>query len=86
MSGRQKLPTYIVVLNIIMVVILLAICGLVFALTMASKDIGWDLPVPDSTSEVSQQAAAGKTESAADGVSGEVTVTAEAADTAEAAE
>lgn len=50
MSDRQKLPPYIVTLNIIMIVLLLAICGLIFALTMSSKDLGWDIPTPDSGS------------------------------------
>ncbi len=44
MSERQRLPRYIVVLNIIMVIIILAICGLAFALTWTSKDIGWTVP------------------------------------------
>ena len=38
MSDRPKMPKYIVVLNIIMIVIILVICGLVFALTWSSKD------------------------------------------------
>lgn len=44
MSERQRLPRYIVVLNIIMVIIILAICGLAFALTWTSKDLGWTVP------------------------------------------
>lgn len=44
MSDRPKLPPYIKVLNIIMIVIILAICGLAFALTWTSKDLGWELP------------------------------------------
>lgn len=44
MSDRPKLPPYIKVLNIIMIVIILAICGLAFALTWTSKDLGWALP------------------------------------------
>ncbi len=51
MSDRQKLPPYIVALNIIMIVILLAICGLIFALTLSSKDLGWSLPTADGDSE-----------------------------------
>lgn len=49
MSDRPKLPKYIVVLNIIMIVIILAICGLIFALTWSAKDLGWSVPTaPDS--------------------------------------
>lgn len=44
MSDRPKLPPYIKVINIIMIVIILAICGLAFALTWTSKDLGWALP------------------------------------------
>ena len=51
MSDRPKLPKYIVVLNIIMIVIILAICGLVVALTWSAKDLGWTVPTaPDSSS------------------------------------
>lgn len=69
MSDRPKLPPYIKVLNIIMIVIILAICGLAFALTWTSKDLGWALPTAsdnsvsegadsaDSTGEVTVQAA-----------------------------
>lgn len=57
MSERQKLPRYIVVLNIVMVVILLAICGLIFALAINSKDLGWSVPSASASdsSEVSSQ-------------------------------
>lgn len=59
MSERQKLPRYIVVLNIVMVVILLAICGLIFALAINSKDLGWSVPSASESaaSEVSSQSA-----------------------------
>ena len=50
MSDRPKLPKYIVVLNIIMIVIILAICGLVFALTWSSKDLGWTVPTAQDNS------------------------------------
>lgn len=50
MSDRPKLPKYIVVLNIIMIVIILAICGLVFALTWSSKDLGWTVPTSQDNS------------------------------------
>ncbi len=49
MSERQKLPRYIVVLNIIMIAILLAICGLIFALALNSKDLGWSVPSADDS-------------------------------------
>ena len=55
MSDRPKLPKHIVVLNIIMIVIILAICGLVFALTWSSKDLGWTVPtVQDSSASAVQ--------------------------------
>lgn len=57
MSERQKLPRYIVVLNIIMIVLLLAICALVFALTMSSKDLGWELPTAGDQSASASQSA-----------------------------
>ncbi len=50
MSDRPKLPPYIKVLNIIMIVIILAICGLAFALTWTSKDLGWALPTASDNS------------------------------------
>ncbi len=56
MSDRQKIPPYITALNIVMIVILLAICGLIFALTMASKELGWSLPTADNSTSVSQSA------------------------------
>lgn len=56
MSERQKLPPYIKALNIIMIVILLAICALIFALTMQAKDLGWDIPSASGNSQVSSQA------------------------------
>lgn len=49
MSDRPKLPKSIVVLNIIMAVVLLAICALAIALFVQSKDLGWSLPTPDSS-------------------------------------
>lgn len=55
MSDRQKLPRYIVVLNIAMIVILLAICALIFALTLSSKELGWALPTADSQSSAVSQ-------------------------------
>ncbi len=50
MSDRPKLPKSIVVLNIIMLVIILAVCALVVALTIQSQKLGWSLPLPDSPS------------------------------------
>ena len=49
MADRPKLPKSIVVLNIIMAVVLLAICALAVALFVQAKDLGWSLPTPDST-------------------------------------
>ena len=57
MSDRPKLPKYIVVLNIIMIVIILAICGLVFALTWSSKDLGWSVPTASENSVSAVQTA-----------------------------
>lgn len=77
--GRQKLPPYITALNIIMIVIFLAICGLIFALTMSAKDLGWSVPTPDDNSapaSVSEVSDAGSPESG----SAEVTVQASSAD------
>lgn len=68
MSDRPKLPKSIVVLNIIMIVIILAICALAVLLFVQSKDLGWSLPTPDSTSSVSES-------SGADSSSGPDTVT-----------
>lgn len=73
MSDRPKLPRSIVVLNIIMIVVLLAICALAALLFMQSKDLGWSLPTPESSSAVS---AAADT----DGESGTVTVQAGSAE------
>ncbi|MGN1341288.1 MAG: hypothetical protein ACI4WS_13425 [Oscillospiraceae bacterium] len=57
MSDKPKLPKYIVVLNIIMIVIILAICGLAFALTWSSKDLGWTVPTaPDNSASAVQTA------------------------------
>ncbi len=80
MSERQKLPKYIVVLNIIMIVLLLAICGLIFTLAMSAKNLGWDLPTPDGAG-VSESAAAGTGSGSAeaDG-SAEITVQAPSAE------
>ena len=50
MADRPKLPKSIVVLNIIMIVIILAICGLIVMLTIQSKELGWALPTADSSS------------------------------------
>ena len=49
MADRPKLPKSIVVLNIIMAVVLLAICALAVALFVQAKDLGWSLPTPDSS-------------------------------------
>ena len=43
MADRPKLPKSIVVLNIIMAVVLLAICALAVALFVQAKDLGWRL-------------------------------------------
>ena len=45
MADRPKLPKSIVVLNIIMAVVLLAICALAVALFVQAKDLGWSLPL-----------------------------------------
>ena len=58
MSDRPKLPRSIVVLNVIMIVIILVICALAAALFVQSKELGWSLPVPDSSSAVSESASA----------------------------
>ncbi len=55
MSERKKLPGYIVGLNIAMIVILLAICALIFALSMSAKELGWGLPTADSQSASASQ-------------------------------
>ena len=57
MSDRPKMPKYIVVLNIIMIVIILVICGLVFALTWSSKNLGWTVPTAQDSSVSSVQTA-----------------------------
>ena len=62
MSDRPKLPPYIKVLNIIMIVIILAICGLAFALTWTSKDLGWALPT--ASDGVSADSSAGDAQTA----------------------
>ena len=62
MSDRPKLPPYIKVLNIIMIVIILAICGLAFALTWTSKDLGWALPTASDV--VSADSSAGDVQTA----------------------
>ena len=49
MADRPKLPKSIVVLNIIMAVVLLAICALAVALFVQAKDLGWSLHTPDSS-------------------------------------
>ena len=49
MADRPKLPKSIVVLNIIMAVVLLAICALAVALFVQAKGLGWSLPTPDSS-------------------------------------
>lgn len=66
MSDRQKIPPYITALNIVMIVILLAICGLIFALTMASKELGWNLPTADDSTSVSQSAGTQEESAASD--------------------
>ena len=43
MADRPKLPKSIVVLNIIMTVVLLAICALAVALFVQAKDLGLSL-------------------------------------------
>ena len=43
MADRPKLPKSIVVLNIIMAVVLLAICALAVALFVQAKGLGWSL-------------------------------------------
>lgn len=53
MSEKPKLPPYIKALNIAMIIVLLAICGLVAALTWKSKDLGWSLPSADSETSYS---------------------------------
>ena len=80
MSERQKLPKYIVVLNVIMIVLLLAICGLIFALTMSAKDLGWDLPTPDGTGASESAAAAGSGSDEAAAGTAEVVVQAPSAE------
>lgn len=55
MSERHKLPGYIIGLNIAMAVIFLAICALIFALSMSAKELGWGLPTADSQSAAASQ-------------------------------
>lgn len=80
MSDRQKLPPYIVALNIVMIVIFLGICGLVFALTMSAKDLGWELPTPDDSSAALSESITQNGESAQGEVSSEITVQASSAE------
>ena len=80
MSDRQKLPPYIIALNIIMIVIFLGICGLVFALTMSAKDLGWDLPTPDDNSAPVSESVTQTVEVTHEDASSEITVQASSAE------
>ena len=75
MSDRQKLPPYIVALNIIMIVIFLAICGLIFALTMSAKELGWSIPTADDNSSPTAGSLSESAAGTADSSTGEVAVT-----------
>ena len=81
MADRPKLPKSIVVLNIIMAVVLLAICALAVALFVQAKGLGWSLPTPDS-SPVSSAAsnAAGSDTAEASHDDGAITVQAQTAE------
>lgn len=57
MSERPKLPKYIVVLNIIMIIIILVICALIFVLIWSSKDLGWTVPTASDNSASASQTA-----------------------------
>ena len=82
MADRPKLPKSIVVLNIIMAVVLLAICALAVALFVQAKDLGWSLP-PDSSpvsSAASNADAAGPDTAEASRDDGAITVQAQTAE------
>lgn len=83
MADRPKLPKSIVVLNIIMAVVLLAICALAVALFVQAKDLGWSLPAPDSSpvsSAASNADAAGADTAEASRDDGAITVQAQTAE------
>jgi len=81
MADRPKLPKSIVVLNIIMAVVLLAICALAVAL-FAQADLGWSLPTPDSSpvSSAASNADAGSDTAEASRDDGAITVQAQTAE------
>ena len=78
MADRPKLPKSIVVLNIIMAVVLLAICALAVALFVQAKDLGWSLPTPDSSPVSSAASNADAAEASRD--DGTITVQAQTAE------
>lgn len=78
MADRPKLPKSIVVLNIIMAVVLLAICALAVALFVQAKDLGWSLPTPDSSPVSSAASNADAAEASRD--DGAITVQAQTAE------
>lgn len=83
MADRPKLPKSIVVLNIIMAVVLLAICALAVALFVQAKNLGWSLPTPDSSpvsSAASNADAAGPDTAEASRDDGAITVQAQTAE------
>ena len=82
MADRPKLPKSIVVLNIIMAVVLLAICALAVALFVQAKDLGWSLPTPDSSpvSSAASNADAGLDTAEASHDDGAITVQAQTAE------
>lgn len=82
MADRPKLPKSIVVLNIIMAVVLLAICALAVALFAQAKDLGWSLPTPDSSpvSSAASNADAGSYTAEASRDDGAITVQAQTAE------
>ncbi len=86
MADRPKLPKSIVVLNIIMAVVLLAICALAVALFVQAKDLGWSLPTPDSSpvssaaSNADASGAAGSDTAEASRDDGAITVQAQTAE------
>lgn len=83
MADRPKLPKSIVVLNIIMAVVLLAICALAVALFVQAKGLSWSLPTPDSSpvsSAASNADAAGSDTAEASRDDGAITVQAQTAE------
>ena len=78
MADRPKLPKSIVVLNIIMAVVLLAICALAVALFVQAKGLGWSLPTPDSSPVSSAASNADAAEASHD--DGAITVQAQTAE------